>query len=98
MIEPTQTSKPATPVEPPAPPRPDIRREAPAAEAQPQPAAPPPPAPPPSDPVLNVQLDGETMRLYTELRDPETDRVLMRLPAAYHGKEARREDGASIEA
>jgi hypothetical protein len=38
---------------------------------------------PSQDLVLDVRLDGETMRLYTELRDPETDRVLMRLPAVY---------------
>jgi hypothetical protein len=40
------------------------------------------------------------MRLYTELRDPETDRVLMRLPAVYQ-EEARKSPpspGTSFEA
>jgi hypothetical protein len=54
----------------------------------------------PKDPVLDVRLDGETMRLYTELRDPETDRVIIRLPAAYHDSEERKAEspGTSIEA
>ncbi|PZO62027.1 MAG: hypothetical protein DI635_13240 [Pseudoxanthomonas suwonensis] len=38
----------------------------------------------PAGPTFNVQLDGRTMRLYSELRDPETNRVLMRLPAGYN--------------
>ncbi|HWL84067.1 MAG TPA: hypothetical protein VNR89_24175 [Roseomonas sp.] len=37
----------------------------------------------PAGPTFDVRLDGETMRLYSELRDPVTDRVLMRLPAGY---------------
>lgn len=53
---------------------------------------------PPGDAVLNVLLDGETMRLYTELRDPHTDRVLLRLPATYCPEEARGDDGASVRA
>lgn len=36
-----------------------------------------------SGPSFEVRLDGKTMRLYSELRDPETDRVLMRLPGGY---------------
>lgn len=64
------------------------------------PAAERPKQVPPQDPVLEVHLDGETMRLYTELRDPETDRVLMRLPAVYQD-EARKSPpspGTSFEA
>jgi hypothetical protein len=54
---------------------------------------------PSSDPVIDVHLDGETMRLYTELRDPETDRVLLRLPAAYQNEqEATPMPGTSVEA
>jgi hypothetical protein len=55
---------------------------------------------PSKDPVLDVRLDGETMRLYTELRDPETDRVLMRLPAVYQGDEQSKPKpaGTSFEA
>ncbi|MBC9179858.1 hypothetical protein [Pseudoroseomonas ludipueritiae] len=48
--------------------------------------------------VLDVHLDGETMRLYTEIRDPETDRVLFRLPAAYQGEDKDNASGASLEA
>lgn len=36
-----------------------------------------------SGPSFDVRLDGATMRLYSELRDPETDRVILRLPAGY---------------
>jgi hypothetical protein len=36
-----------------------------------------------SSPGFDVRLDGETMRLYSELRDPETDRVIVRLPTGY---------------
>jgi hypothetical protein len=55
---------------------------------------------PSQDPVLEVHLDGETMRLYTELRDPETDRVLMRLPAVYQEEtqESPPSPGTSFEA
>jgi hypothetical protein len=42
---------------------------------------------PSTGPVYDVHLDGETMRLYTELRDPQTGRVLLRLPAAYKESE-----------
>lgn len=42
---------------------------------------------PPSSPSFDVRLDGATMRLYSELRDPETDRVLLRLPAGYRPEE-----------
>lgn len=45
-------------------------------------------APPPS-PSFDVRLDGETMRLYSELRDPETDRVILRLPAGYQPESER---------
>lgn len=41
----------------------------------------------PAGPTFDVRLDGETMRLYSELRDPVTDRVLMRLPAGYEPRE-----------
>lgn len=53
---------------------------------------------PSSDPVLDVRLDGETMRLYTEIRDPETNRVLFRLPATYQGEDKDRPPEASFEA
>lgn len=36
-----------------------------------------------SSPAFDVRLDGETMRLYSELRDPATDRLIMRLPTGY---------------
>jgi hypothetical protein len=79
----------------------------------PEPSAPPPPRPdaapevkaaerqqrvPPSGPVLDVRLDAETMRLYTEIRDPETNRVLFRLPAAYQGEEKDSPVGTAFEA
>ena len=32
---------------------------------------------------FEVHLDGATMRLYSEMRDPATDRVIARLPAGY---------------
>lgn len=41
----------------------------------------------PAGPTIDVRLDGRTMRLYSELRDPVTDRVLMRLPAGYAPEE-----------
>ena len=41
----------------------------------------------PAGPSFDVRLDGETMRLYSELRDPVTDRVLIRLPAGYEPAE-----------
>lgn len=100
MIEPTQGPAAISPISDPPPPltaRGDTPRERPAAETPPEPVAAKPPAPPPSDPVLDVHLDGETMRLYTELRDPQTDRVLLRLPAAYK-EEGRGRTGASFEA
>jgi hypothetical protein len=37
----------------------------------------------PPSPSFDVRLDAETMRLYSELRDPQTDRVILRLPAGY---------------
>jgi hypothetical protein len=36
--------------------------------------------------VLDLRPDGETMHLNTEMRDPEADRVLLRLPAVHHGE------------
>lgn len=36
-----------------------------------------------SSPAFDVRLDGATMRLYSELRDPATDRLIMRLPTGY---------------
>jgi hypothetical protein len=36
-------------------------------------------APPPS-PTFDVRLDTRTLKLYSELRDPATDRVLLRIP------------------
>ncbi|MFC3126131.1 hypothetical protein ACFOD4_13770 [Pseudoroseomonas globiformis] len=50
-----------------------------------------------SSPAFDVRLDGETMRLYSELRDPETDRLLLRLPGGYQ-PEAEQESGVSTEA
>lgn len=41
----------------------------------------------PSSPGFDVRLDGATMRLYSELRDPETDRVIVRLPTGYKPSE-----------
>jgi hypothetical protein len=35
--------------------------------------------------VLDLRPDRETMHLHTEMRDPEADRVLLRLRAIYHG-------------
>ncbi|MCI0754786.1 hypothetical protein [Teichococcus vastitatis] len=49
-------------------------------------------------PTIDVRLDGETMRLYSELRDPETDRVLMRLPAGYHPEDDAPKNGVSTTA
>ena len=87
MIDPTQGISKRQAGDPNAlpPPRPEIARDREAAGVvEPEAAATERPKPvPPQDPVLEVHLDGETMRLYTELRDPETDRVLMRLPAVY---------------
>lgn len=37
----------------------------------------------PSNPGFEVHLDGATMRLYSELRDPDTNRVIVRLPEGY---------------
>lgn len=37
----------------------------------------------PTNPGFEVHLDGATMRLYSELRDPETNRVIVRLPEGY---------------
>lgn len=36
-----------------------------------------------ASPGFDVKLDGETMRVYSELRDPQTDRVIVRLPMGY---------------
>jgi hypothetical protein len=54
----------------------------------------------PAGPTFDVRLDGETMRLYSELRDPATDRVLIRLPAGYEPdeEELSPKSGASTEA
>jgi hypothetical protein len=52
----------------------------------------------PTGPTFDVRLDGETMRLYSELRDPETDRVLLRLPAGYEPESEAPENGVSTEA
>ncbi|MXP65564.1 hypothetical protein E0493_19635 [Roseomonas sp. M0104] len=54
----------------------------------------------PAGPTFDVRLDGETMRLYSELRDPVTNRVLMRLPAGYEPSEdaAAGAPGVSTEA
>ncbi|WP_120009739.1 hypothetical protein [Teichococcus vastitatis] len=49
-------------------------------------------------PTIDVRLDGETMRLYSELRDPETNRVLMRLPAGYHPEDDVPKNGVSTTA
>ncbi|MCQ4159942.1 hypothetical protein NON00_08365 [Roseomonas sp. GC11] len=34
-------------------------------------------------PSFDIRLDLATMQLYTEMRDPSTDRVLLRLAAGY---------------
>ncbi|RKK03655.1 hypothetical protein EBE87_16700 [Pseudoroseomonas wenyumeiae] len=52
----------------------------------------------PSDPVHDVHLDSETVRLYTEMHDPETGRVLLRLPAAFQGEGTDKPAGAWLEA
>ena len=36
---------------------------------------------------FEVHLDGATLRLYSELRDPATDRVIIRLPTGYQPKQ-----------
>jgi hypothetical protein len=41
---------------------------------------------PPAKPGFEVHLDGQTLRLYSELRDPETDRLILRLPTGYQPK------------
>jgi len=51
-----------------------------------------------SSPVHAVRLDGATMRLYAETRDPETERVLFHLPTAHEGESKDRPAGASLEA
>lgn len=38
---------------------------------------------PAAKPGFEVHLDGETLRLYSELRDPQTDRLILRLPTGY---------------
>ncbi|CAH2605615.1 conserved protein of unknown function (plasmid) [Rhodovastum atsumiense] len=43
-------------------------------------------APPPS-PSFDVKFDARTLHLYSELRDPATDRVLLRIPADYKPKD-----------
>lgn len=35
------------------------------------------------NPAFDVRLEAGTMRLYSELRDPRTNRVLLRLPFGY---------------
>jgi hypothetical protein len=40
-----------------------------------------------SSPSFDVRLDSRTLKLYSELRDPATDRVLLRIPADYQPKE-----------
>jgi len=104
MINPTQgiSKRPASDPNALPPPRAEMARDREAASGvEPEaPAIERPKPVPPQDPVLEVHLDGETMRLYTELRDPETDRVLMRLPAVYQD-EARKSPplpGTSFEA
>lgn len=68
------------------------RREAPPPPAQPAPAAEAAKAPqaPPREAMpragFEVHLDGATLRIYSELRDPETNRVLLRIPAGYKPK------------
>lgn len=37
----------------------------------------------PANSPFDVRLDSKTMKLYTELRDPETQRLIMRIPAGY---------------
>ena len=37
----------------------------------------------PSNAGFEVRLDGSTMRLYSEMRDPTTNRVVVRLPVGY---------------
>ncbi len=37
----------------------------------------------PANGGFEVHLDADTMRLYSELRDPATDRVILRLPEGY---------------
>jgi hypothetical protein len=93
MIEPIQGAA-AAAKDHPAPQRAETPREPPGAPS-PDPAEPPVP---PGEAVLDVKLDGETMRLYTELRDPQTDRVLLRLPAAYRREEGGRGPATSFKA
>lgn len=37
-------------------------------------------------PGLEVHLDGPTLRLYSEMRDPDTKRVMLRIPTGYQPK------------
>lgn len=37
-------------------------------------------------PGLEVHLDGSTLRLYSEMRDPETKKVMLRIPTGYQPK------------
>lgn len=42
---------------------------------------------PSSDPVLDMRLDGGTVRLHVERRDPATHHILFRLSATYQGED-----------
>ena len=34
-------------------------------------------------PGFEMHLDGQTLRVYSEMRDPDTKRVMLRIPAGY---------------
>lgn len=37
-------------------------------------------------PGFEVHLDGATLRIYSEMRDPDTKRVMLRIPTGYQPK------------
>ncbi|MFM2045419.1 MAG: hypothetical protein RLY86_3995 [Pseudomonadota bacterium] len=58
-------------------------------EGEPQPPPPPPPVEPsPAYRPYRVQLDPETSRLFTDVLDPRTGGVLLRIPPGYAPSEA----------
>lgn len=61
----------------------------------------PDPPPPPIEPSLayrpyRVQLDPETSRLFTEVLDPRTGGVLLRIPPGYSPSESAEQTGERL--
>lgn len=84
LVAETQPVEPARPVR--------DRQEDESSRAQASVAAPakqpiaPVPQPTPH-PGFEMHLDGQTLRVYSEMRDPDTRRVMLRIPAGYKPQE-----------